>query len=79
MSDKYKTFEDENIEYSYPLKWDKRNKIYLKMVEDRRLPHPEVFPLTVKCHDLSEEILNPELELEKYLQMIINCGDSNEE
>lgn len=79
MNNKYSTFDDDHIKYSYPFEWQKRNKKYLEKVEDRKLDQLDELPLEQdECFcDGHEDIpINPDVERENFL--IINCGDSTD-
>lgn len=78
MGNKYDTFDDDQIKYSYPFQWKKRNKKYLEKVEDRKLDNLEEFPLEQEECFSKDDLgpVNPEVERENFL--IINCGDSTD-
>ena len=78
MSDKYSTFDNEPIKYSYPFTWKRRNKKYLEKVEDRKLEELEEFPLEQDEMFCPADVgpINPEIEKENFL--ILNCGNSTD-
>lgn len=78
MDNKYNTFDENNIPYSYPFEWKKRNKKYLEKVEDRKLEELDEFPLEQEECFCKEDVgpVNPDIEKENFI--IINCGDSTD-
>lgn len=78
MNNKYDTFDDKNIKYSYPIDWKKRNKKYLEKIEDRKLEEIEEFPLEQEECFCEQDVVQPNPDMERGNFLIINCGDSTD-
>lgn len=83
MSNKYETFDDERIEYSYPIDWIKRNKKYLQKVEDRKNHHNnndeyEVEMAPPQKSESFPHVYHDDVERTRKNFLIINCGDSTD-
>lgn len=78
MNNKYSTFDNDDIKYSYPFEWKKRNKKYLEKVEDRKIEDLDEFPLEQEECFCEGDVgpVNPDIERENFI--IINCGDSTD-
>lgn len=85
MSDKYKTFDNKNIEYSYDKSWKKRNKDYLKMMHDRSKDSSNIFKVSInETHDLNIETKNETNDetdncIDDAKFILFNCGNSIED
>ena len=55
MSNKYSSYENKIFPYSYPYSWDRRNKVYLRLFEDRPIYKDYMLPLVFRLRFYSED------------------------
>ena len=56
MSNK-NNYEGEIFSYSYPYTWDKRNRIYLKLYEDRPIIRDFILPVVYRLRFYDTDII----------------------